>query len=311
MGAAAMAAFSLACAQDFPSHTIRMITASPGGGVDFATRLVAQRLGPALGQQVVVENHAGSGIVAGDLVAKAPADGHTMLLYGTGINLLPFMRDSMPFDPVRDLAPVAITNNSPSALVVHPSLPVKSVRDLIQLAKAKPGQLNYASIGSGTSSQLSGELFKFMSGTNIVNVAFRGNVPAITAVISGEVQLHFGAVSLATQMQNQGKLRFLAVTSAKPSALAPGVPTAAATGLPGYESMSTNALWVPGKTPQAVITRINQEVVRILNQADVKQQFFNAGLEIVGSSPAEMAAMLKADAAKMGKVIKAAGIRDE
>ncbi len=306
-----MAAAGAACAQDYPSRPIRVNTASTGTGVDFAARLIASKLSTVLGQQVVVENRPGSGIVAGDAVAKAPADGYTLLFYGTGIFLLPFMRDQMPFDPVRDLAPVSLTNSSPSALVVHPSVPVKSVKELIAFAKARPGQLNYGSIGSGTSSQIAAELFKYMSGTNIVNIAFRGNPLMIPALVAGEVHLTFGTVTSMSTFTKSGKLRFLAVTSAKRSPLAPGIPTVAESGLPGYESSSTNAMFAPAKTPPAIITRLNQEIVRILNQQEVRDQFFNAGLQIVASSPEELAAAMKSDMDKLGKVIKAAGIRDE
>lgn len=309
--AAAAAAAGLASAQDYPNRTVRIVTASPGGGVDFAARLIAARLSPVMGQQVVVENRGGSGIVAGEAVAKAPADGHTLLFYGSGIWLLPFMRDRMPFDPVRDFAPVSLTNSSPNALVVHPSLPVVSVRDLIALAKKRPGDLNYASIGSGTSSQIAAELFKALSGTKIVNVAFRGNAMALAAVLSGEVHLTFGTIASALPYSRSGRLRLLAVTSAQPSPLAPGVPTVAATGLPGYESASTNAMFAPAKTPSAVIAQLNREIVVILGQPDVKEQFFKVGLQIVASSPEQLAAAVKSDMERLGKVIRDAGIHDQ
>lgn len=298
-------------AQEFPSKTLRLITASPGGGTDFAARLIATRLSPALGQQVVVENRGGSGIVAGEQLAKAPADGHTLLLYGSGIWLLPFMRDRMPFDPVKDFAPVSITNSSPNALVVHPSLPVKSVKDLIALAKTRPGQLNFASIGSGTSSRIAAELFKSMAGINMVNVPFNGNAMAQSAVLSGEVHMTFGTITSSLPYAKAGRLRLLAVTSAMPSPLAPGVPTVAATGLPGFESASTNAMFVPARTPASVITRLNQEVVRILALPDVKEQFFNVGLQIVASTPEQQAAAMQSEMQRLGKVLRDAGIRDE
>ncbi len=306
-----LTAAGMALGQDYPSRPIRIITASPGGAVDLVARLIATKLSASWGQQVIVENRGGSGVIAGDALAKAPADGYTLLFYGAGIWLVPFMRDTSPFDPVRDFAPITLATSSPGAIAVHPSLPVKSVKDLIALAKAKPGQINNASIGTGTSSHLAAELFKFMTGTNIVNVAYRGNAEALSAIISGEVQLMFTTVTAILPYSKVGRMRLLAVTSAEPTSLAPGVPTVAASGVPGFESSSTLVFFAPAKTPAAILSRLNQETVRILNQADVKDQLLRAGIQVVASTPEQLAATMKADMGQMGKVIRDAKIRDQ
>ena len=306
-----MMAAGMALGQDYPNHPIRIITASPGGAVDLVARLIATKLSASWGQQVIVENRGGSGVIAGDALAKAPADGYTLLFYGAGIWLVPFMRDTSPFDPVRDFAPITLATSSPGAIAVHPSLPVKSVKDLIALAKAKPGQINNASICTGTSSHLAAELFKFMTGTNIVNVAYRGNAEALSAIISGEVQLMFTTVTAILPYSKVGRMRLLAVTSAEPTALAPGVPTVAASGVPGFESSSTLVFFAPAKTPSSILSRLNQETVRILNQVDVKDQLLRAGIQVVASTPEQLAATMKADMGQMGKVIRDAKIRDQ
>ena len=181
--------------QDYPSRTVRVVTAAPGGGVDFAARLIAQGLTGSLGQPVVVENRGGNAVLAADPVAKSPPDGYTLLFYGSGVWLTPFMRDNTPYDPVRDFAPVSLTNRSPNVLVVHPSLPVKTVKDLIALAKAKPGMLNYAASGLGASSHLAAESFKAMARVNIVHVPYKANAGALIDLISGQVQLMFSTTT--------------------------------------------------------------------------------------------------------------------
>jgi tripartite-type tricarboxylate transporter receptor subunit TctC len=220
------------------------------------------------------------------------------------------MRDKTPYDPVRDFAPVSLTNRSPNVLVVHPSLPVKSVKELIALAKAKPGELNYASASIASSSHLAAELFKAMTKTNIVHIPYKGSGAATIALIGGHVQLTFAAPGSVASTVKSGKLRAVAVTSAQPSALLPGIPTMAAT-VPGYESVAMTGIFAPAATPAAVINRLNQEVVRLFSQGDVKAKFFDGGLEAVGSSPEQLAAAMKSDMARMGKVIKDAGIRAE
>jgi len=296
--------------QNYPSKPIRVITAAAGGGLDFAARQISLGLAASLGQQVVVENRGGSGVIAAELVARAPADGYTLLSFGSAIWIGPLMSDKpSSYDPVGDFAPISLTNRSPNVLVVHPSLPVSTVKDLIVLAKAKPGALNYASAGAGGSSHLAAELFKNMAEVNIVRVPYRANAAALIDLLSGQVQVMFSTTTAAAPHMQSGKLRALAVTSAEPSALLPGLPTAAASGLPGYEAASITGMFAPAKTPVALINRLHQEIVRVLNQVDVKERFFNVGVEVVGSSPEQLAATVKSEMVRLGKVIKVAGIK--
>ncbi|MBI3937188.1 MAG: tripartite tricarboxylate transporter substrate binding protein [Betaproteobacteria bacterium] len=297
--------------QSYPNKPIHIVTAQAGSGNDFAARLVAQGLTGSLGQQVVVENRTGAGgILVIEPVAKAPPDGYTLLLYNTPMWVLPFMRN-VSWDPLRDFSPITLVVSSPNILVVHPSLPARSVQDLIALAKARPGELNYASGGTGSSTHLAAELFKAMAGVNIVRIAYKGSASPMSDLISGQVQLTFGIAAPVAPHVKSGRLRALAITSAEPSALFPGLPTVAASGLPGYESVSLFGMFAPAKTPATLIHRLNQEVVHVLNRAEVKEKFFNIGVEAVGNSPEQFAAMIKADMARWGKVIKDAGIRAE
>ena len=245
-----------------------------------------------------------------ETVAKAPPDGYTVLVYGSTIWITPLLQNT-PYDPVTDFAPITLVAISPHAIVVHPSLPVKSVRELIALAKAKPGDLNYASLGTGTSTHLGAELFKSMAHVNIVRVPYKSAATQMADLLSGQVQMTFSTTGAAMPHVKSGRLRALAVTSAKPSALMSGLPTVAASGLPGFESGAIYVMFAPSGTPAAIISRLNQETVRYLNQADVKERFFSAGLEAVGSTPEELAAKMKSEMARLGKVIKDAGIRAE
>lgn len=299
-----------ASGQTYPSKPIYIVTGTAGGASDFVARLVAQGLTGSLGQQVVVENQgSASGIMAAQTVARAPRDGYTLLAYGSPIWIIPLLQDNVPYDPVRDFAPVTLTVSSPNILAVHPSLPVKSVKELIALARARPGDLNYGAGASGGSPHLSAELFKTMASVNMVHIAYRGVGPALTALISGEVQIMFPSAGAAAPHLKSGRLRALAVTTARPSALFPGLPTVAASGLPGYESVSVFGMFAPARTPAALINRLNQEIARALNRKDVKERLFNSGIETVGSSPEEFAATIKSDMAKWGKLIKEVGAR--
>lgn len=293
---------------DYPNKPIRIVTAAPGGGNDLIARTVAQGISGPLGQQVVVDNR-GGGVIAGEIVSKAPRDGYTLLVTGSDFWIGPLVRKTA-FDPVKDFSPVSFTTSAPNIVVVHPSVPAKSIKELIDLAKAKPGELNYASAGIGASQHLGGELFKVMAGVNIVHVPYQAAGPSIIAIVGNQVQLTFAtAASVATPIKS-GALRALAVTSAKPSALFPGLPTVAAT-IPGYEIRGAQAVFAPVGTPATVITRLNREVVRAFNQPEVKERMFNAGLEVVASSPEELMTTMKSEMARLGKVIKDAGIRDD
>ncbi len=299
----------LASGQTYPNKPIRIVTIEPGGGGDLAARLIAQGLSGSLGQQVLVDNR-GGGVIAIEIVAKAPPDGYTLLLYGGTLWIGPLLQN-VSWDPVRDFSPITLAVTFPNIVAVHPSLPVKSVRELIALAQARPGELNYSSGSIGASTHLAAELFKSMAGVNIVRVPYKGGGPATIALVTGEVHLMFATVGLVTPHVKSGRLRALAVTTAQPSALAPGLPTVAASGVPGYESRSILGIFARARTPEVIINRLNQEIVRVLNRAEVKQRLFGSGVETVGSSPEESAATMKAETAKWGKVIKEAGIRVE
>jgi len=297
----------LVCAQTFPSKPIRILTSPPGGNPDFTSRIIAQRLTESLGQQVIVDNRVG--IVAVEAVSKAPPDGYTLLLYGNPLWLTPLLRKTS-YDPVRDFSPITLAVTAPTILVVHPSLPVKTVKDLIVLAKARPAELNYASAATGSVNHLGAELFKAMAGVNLVRINYKGAGPVATALIAGEVQLTFATTGSVAHHLKSGKLRGLAVTSLSRSKLAPDLPTVAST-IPGYESVTLNCIFAPSGTPTALLNRLNQEIVRVLNREDVKEKFLNSGAEVVGSSSEQLALMVKSDLAKWGKLIADAGIRED
>jgi tripartite-type tricarboxylate transporter receptor subunit TctC len=303
---AAMVAAGPAFPQGYPGKPVRIITAAAGGGSDVATRLIASPLALALGEQVIVDNR---GVLAADIAAKAPPDGYTLLLTGATLWLLPLMRDNVASD-VRDFAGITMATQTANILVVHPTLPAKSVGELIALAKARPGALNFATSGNGNSVHIAGELFKSMTGTDIVRVNYKAAATALTDLVAGQVQFMFGVPGSVAPHVKSGRLRALAVTSARPTPLAPGLPAVAAS-LPGYESVSHLAIFAPAGTPAAIVTKLNLEIVRVLNQPEVKSKFLAAGIETLGTSPEALAAAVKDETARMGKVIKAAGIRAE
>ncbi len=297
-------------AQNYPDRAIRMITSGNGSGVDFAARITAQALSPKLGQQVVVDNRP-SGVIPGQTVARATPDGYSVLFYGSTVWIMPLLQNDVPYDPVKDFAPITKVASSPNIIVVHPSLPVKSVKDLIAFAKAHPGTLNDASVGTGSSTHLAAELFKSMAGVNIVRVPYKNGSTQMADLMSGQVQLAFATTGTVAPYVKVGRLRALAVTSAQPSALAPGLPTVAQSGLAGYESSALYVMFAPAKTPSSIIEKLNQETVRILQQPEVKEKFFVLGVEVVGSTPGELEATMKFEISKLGKIIKDAGIKPE
>ena len=304
----ACASLGAAAADDFPNKPLRLVTSEGGGGNDVQARIIAQGLAAALGQQVVVDNRP-SGVVPGELVAKAAPNGYTLLFYNNALWIGPLLQ-STPYDPVRDFAPVTLVSRGPNVLVVNPTLPVKSVGELVALAKSKPGGLNYGSSGTGASNHLAAELFKSMAGVDIVRVNYKGAGPALTALIAGELQVMFPTAGSVAPYLRSGRVKALAVTSAEASPLAPGVPTVAAT-LPGYESIASYGLFAPVGTPRAVIERLREEIVKLVNRSDIKGKFASVGMEIGGGAPDELAAMVKSEMSRMGKVIKDAGIRDQ
>ncbi len=293
-------------AQAYPVKPVRIVTVAPGSANDIVARLIAQELRPVLGQAIVVDNR---GTVAAEIVARAPADGYTLLLYGSAVWLSPFIRSSTPYDPVRDFSPVTLVASSPNIVVVHPSLPVKSVRELIALAKARPGDLNYAAGSLGAAPHLAAELFKAMGRLNIVRVAYKGTGGSLIGILSGEVGLMFPTAGSVTPYIKSGKLRALAVTSLQPTPLAPGLPLLSEA-LPGYESVSLNGLLAPARTPEAIIRQLNAEVARVMTRADIKEKLVAAGTDAMSTTPEEFAAIIQADMAKWGKLIREAGIRE-
>lgn len=293
-----------AAAQTYPSKTIRIVTSPAGGGNDFPARLIARALAAPLGQQLVVDNRAT--VLIADIVAKAPPDGHTLLVTGSAHWIGPLV-EKTNYDPIRDFAPITLIDRAPSVLVVHPSMPVKNVRQLIALAKAKPGQLNFSVGGPGTSNYIAAILFNHMAGVNVVRIPYKGTGPALTAVMVGEVHAMFGSAGGAAPHVRSGRLRALAVGSAQPSPLAPGVPTLEASGLPGFLSEALHALFAPAGTPQAIVARLNQEVSRYLQSPEARDIFLKAGIEVAPGTPEELTATMKAEIARLGSVLKAAG----
>jgi tripartite-type tricarboxylate transporter receptor subunit TctC len=297
----------------WPSRPVRIIVPqSPGGLTDLTARLIAPRLSERLAQAVVVDNRPGAGSLVGtDLVAKAAPDGNTLLVVPSSITIIPSIYKQVPFDPVRDFAPVTTLTSYPNLIVVHPSVPANTMRELIALAKAKPGTLNYASGGAGTPTQLGPELLKSMAGIDIVHVPYNGGGPAITALLGAQVQLYFGPIATVVQLVRGGKLRALAVTSAKRTPVAPEVPTVAESGVPGFDQTTWNALLAPARTPPAVVARLYDEVQGILKQPAIRERFAAEGVETGGIPPAQLAAIIKAEIPKWSQVIHDAGIKSE
>jgi tripartite-type tricarboxylate transporter receptor subunit TctC len=287
-----------------------VVPQTPGASTDLTGRLIAQKLSPVLGQPVIVENRPGAGSLVGtELVAKATPDGHTLLVVASSLTISPLLHASLPFDPQRDFAPITQLSSFPNILVVHPGVPVKTVQDLVTLAKSKPGALNYASAGTATGTHLSAELFKYMTGTDMVHVPYKGGGAAMPALLGGQVQLMFSSTPTAMPHVRQGKLRPVAVTSGKRWPTLPDIPTIAESGVPGYDHTPWNGFLAPATTPRAVIGRLNAEAVRILHAPETRSVFTNEGAEPVGNKPEEFAAIIRSEMAKWTKVVKAAGIK--
>jgi tripartite-type tricarboxylate transporter receptor subunit TctC len=293
-------------AQTYPTRPIRIVTSEPGGGNDIVARVLAEGLNASLPHRAVVDNR---GIVAVEIAAKAAPDGYTLLVYGSTIWLSPMLRDKVAWDPLKDFAPVTLAIQLPNILVVHPTLQVKSVKELIALAKAKPGELNYSAGTIGVSPHLAGEMFKALAGVNITMVPYKGGGPALNGLIGGETNLMFPNAGAVMQHIRSGRVRALGVSTAKPSALVPDLPTIASF-VPGYETQAVICMFAPGRTPAAIIDVLNRETTRTLNKPEMKERMFNLGAEIVASTPAQLAAFMRADIAKMGKIIKDAGIHE-
>ena len=307
----ALAAITLvicpAYAQNWPLKPVRIITAEPGTGNDLIARLIVPYLSNAFGQQFIVDNR---GLVAVDMVAKAAPDGYTLLSYGPPLWLTPLLRQ-VSYDPLRDLAPITLAGSSPNILAIHPSVPAKSVSELLLLAKQRPGELNYSSSSTGSSPHLAAELFKSMAGINIVRVPYKGSSQALVGLVGGQVHLMFPNAGTVAPHLKSTRVRALAVTTSAPSALVPGLPTLSASGVTGYESASQFALFAPAGTPSAIIERLNREMIAALRKPDVTERLFGSGVEVTTGTPTELAVTMKSEMAKWGKLIKEAGIREE
>ena len=289
--------------QSYPNRPIRFLTTGIGASTDFAARAVAQGLTDSAGWNVVVDNR-GSTIIAAEMAAKAPPDAYTLLVVTEGLWRGPLFQ-KMPFDPEKDFAPITLLSRSPNILVVHPALPARSVKELIALAKARPGELNYGAGAIGAATHLASELFKVMAGVDIVHVPFKSTGGAVAPLISGQLQVMFGTTSAVTPHIKSGRVRALAVSTAQPTALAPGLPTiAAAGGLPAYESAATAAIFAPAGTAETLIKRLHEEIIRALARPDVKTRFFNQRMEAVGGTPEEAAAFIKSDRAATARIVK-------
>ncbi len=304
----------LSLAATFPDKPLRMVIPFPPGGPnDMLGRLLAQEMGKEMGQPIVIENKGGAGGTIGtDQVAKAAPDGYTILLSGTAsLSIAPSLYKNMPYDPVKDIAPIGLVGTAPSLLIVNPKLPIQTVGELISYAKANPGKLNFASAGVGTPPHLAGELFKTMAGVDIVHVPYKGGGPALVDLVAGQVQLYFSGISSALPQVKQKTVRPIAVTGLKHTAQMPNMPTIAESGLPGYEVENWYAIVAPAGTPAAVINRLNASLLKILDQPNVQKQMAELGIDPQGSSPADLATYQKAELAKWAKVAKGAGINPE
>lgn len=306
-----MLAVGAAMAAQYPTRPVRIVVPqSPGAATDLTARLISQRLSDSFRQPVVIDNRPGAGTIHGtDLVAKATPDGYTLLVVASSVTINPSIYRKLPYDVVRDLAPITQLSLYPNLLAVHPSLPVKTVQDLIALARAKPGTLNFASGGVGTGTHLSAELFRSMTGVDMVHVPYKGGGPAAIALVGGQVQLMFGSAIGLLPHTRTGKLRAIAVTTAKRSPAAPEVPTVAESGVPGYDHGPWNAMFTTAGTPPAIIARVYEEIVRILHSPEMKAALAKDGSEPVGSTPAEFSAVVRSEIAKWAKIVKAAGIK--
>ena len=297
-------------AQDYPVKPVRLILpTAAGGSLDAVGRVIAQKFTEHFGQQVVVDNKPGAGGILGtETAAHAAPDGYTLLIASNGnLATTQGLYKKIPYDPVRDFAPVVLMTETPYIVVVHPSLPVKTVADLIRLAKARPGQLNYASSGSGSTPHLAGELFKAMAKVNIVHVPYKGSPAALTSLLSGETVVGITGMPSSWAQVKAGRIRALGVAGTRRSTTAPELPTVAESGLPGYEVNSWSGLLAPAATPKPIVARLNAEVIKILAEPDVRQQLLNQGFEVLGGTPEQFGVFIKSEIVKWTRVIRDAG----
>ena len=303
-----------AFAQSYPSRPIRVIVPyPPSGAADIMARPIGQKLSENLGQPVLIDNRAGAnGIVGSELAAKAPPDGYTVLIDNVTFHAInASLYSKLPFNTVKDFAHVSLLGWVDNVLVVHPSLPVKSVKEFIVLAKARPGQLSYASSGSGSTSHMSGELLKTLTGIDMVHIPYKGGAPALTDLVAGQVSAYFAGLSTALPMIKAGRIKPLAVTGVKRSAALRDVPTVAESGLAGFEASNWYGVFVPVATPREIVDRLNAETIKVLQSPDVRERLVSQGYEIQSSTPREFSAYLQRETNKWAKVVKASGARAE
>ncbi|MDP2396981.1 MAG: tripartite tricarboxylate transporter substrate binding protein [Burkholderiales bacterium] len=300
-------------AQNYPTRTVRLIVPSaPGGGTDISARILAPQLTQFLGQQVVVENRAGAGtMIGGEAVARAAPDGYTLLMGISTLAINPAMYRKVPYDALKDLAPISQAVSLSNVLVVHPSLPAKNVKEFIELVKPRPGQINFASAGVGTSPHLSMELFLVMTGLKMMHIPYKGSGPGVTDLIAGHVPAMMPNMLSAQPHIKSGRLRALGVTGSKRAPGADDIPTIAEAGVPGYEAVQWYGVLAPAAVSRDIITKLHTGVVRALQNPEVRQRLLNDGAEPIGSSPEEFSAYLRSETAKWAKVIQAAGIKPE
>ena len=311
-GAAASALTLSAWGQGYPNKPLKMILPFPAGGpTDIVARAMGQGLTESLGYNVVIDNRpGGGGLIATTLAAKSPADGYTLLLGGiTTFGVAPSVHKNLAYDPVRDFQPVTLATRQPILLMTHPTLPAKSLREFIALAKARPGEINYASSGPGGSGHMAGELFRMITGVNIVHIPYKGAPPALNELIAGQVQVMFGTILASAPHIRSGRVRAVAITGMQRSNALPDVLTFAQAGLPTYDASSWNGILVPAGTPRAIVDRLNSEIVRILKSPAVLERLAQDGAEPAPTTPEEFAAFIKAEIAKWAKVVQAANIR--
>lgn len=313
LGLMATLASAAVCAQTYPTKPIRMIMPfAPGGSADNLGRIIQPALGENLGQQLVIDNRAGaSSIIGTDMAAKALPDGYTIIMVTTTHTVTPSLIPKLPFDPIKDFAGVSLVVTQPNILAVHPSVPVKSVKELVALAKAKPNTLNFASGGNGSSPHLSGELLKYVTGVQIQHVPYKGSGPGVTDLLGGHVQMMFAGPLAFEQYIKADRLRALAVADKRRSTLLPDVPTMAEAGFPGVETGTWYALLAPAKTPRPIVDRLYAAVAKIMQQPEMKTRMAGQGVDIVASTPQQTDKMLVEETAKWAKLVKAANIKAE
>ena len=301
-----------AAAQSYPVKSIRWISPWPAGGAnDIFSRAIGQKIAESLGQQVLVDNRPGAaGTIGSDIAAKAPADGYTLVMGSSPTHAIaPALYPALPYDPLRDFSAVTLVGSVPNVLVLHPSVPAKTVKEFIAVAKARPGKLNFASTGNGTSQHLSAELFKFMAGLDMVHIPYKGTAPALTELVAGQVDLAFENMPALIPHIQAGRLRALAVTTTKRSAVMPELPTIAEAALPGYDASVWFGVFAPAGTPRPVIDRLHGEILKALQTQDLKSRMIAMGTDVSGMGPDDFSAYVRKEIPKWANLVKAAGVK--